>query len=134
MRSHLKAATAARAIVVLVLTAAATLAFSAPASATNFGSRITIRTTLPLYHGKVHSPRQSFCEESRRVVLFQKVKGGDVKVGKTLTNRKGKWTVKVPSAALMPGEKFYALVRRDDLGNQIVCDKAKSDKVTFTGG
>ncbi len=134
MKLHLEAASAVRTIGVLVLVATAALAFSAPASAANFGSRITIRTTLPLYHGKVHSPRQSFCEESRRVVLFQKVKGADVKVGKTLTNRKGKWKVKVPSAALTPGEKFYALVRKDDLGNQIVCNKAKSDKVTFIGG
>ena len=134
MKLDFKAATAVHTVGVLALVAVAALIFSAPASATKFGSRITIRTTLPLYHGKVHSPRQSFCESDRRVVLFQKVKGGDVKVGKTLTNKKGKWKVKVPSAALMPGEKFYALVRSENLGNQISCNKAKSDTVVFVGG
>jgi len=117
---------------VLVLAAAMTL--SATATATDFGSRVTIGRAIPLYHGKVHSPRQSFCEPDRRVVLFQKIPGDDARIGKDTTNAKGKWKVEVPEQALIPGRKFYAFVRAEHLGNQISCKKATSKKVTFQGG
>ena len=34
---------------------------------------------------------------------------------------------------LMPGNKYYAFVRAEDLGNQIFCEKATSKTVTFVG-
>jgi hypothetical protein len=117
-----------------VLVLAATMALSATATAKDFGSRVTIGRSIPLYHGKVHSPRQSFCEPDRRVVLFQKIPGDDAKIGKDTTNAKGKWEIQVPDEALIPGRKFYAFVRGEDLGNDIVCEKATSKKVTFQGG
>lgn len=110
-----------------------TLALCTSAEATSFNSTIAIGKALPLYHGKVRARAQSFCEPDRRVVLFQKVSGPDVKIGKDRTDEKGKWTIEVPVADLEPGQKYFAFVRAENLGNQINCEKATSDIVTFVG-
>ena len=111
-----------------------TLGLCTSANATNFNSTIAIGKAIPLYHGKVRARTQSFCEPDRRVVLFEKVSGPDTKIGKATTDEKGKWTIEVPVEHLMPGQKYYAFVRSEDLGNEIFCEKAISDVVTFVGG
>ena len=105
----------------------------APAPAADFNSTIAIGRAIPLYHGKVRVRLQSFCEPDRRVVLFEKVSGPDLKVGKTRTDEAGKWTIEVPVGDLEPGQKYYAFVRAEDLGNQIFCEKATSKTVTYVG-
>ena len=131
MKSHARVQVA---LTAGVLGLVAAMALSASAIAKDFGSIVTIGRAIPLYHGKVHSPHQSFCEHGRRVVLFQKIPGDDAKIGVDRTNFKGKWEVQVPEQALIPGRKFYAFVRQVDLGNDIFCKKATSKKVTFQGG
>jgi len=99
----------------------------------HFNSTISIGKALPLYHGKVRSRLQSFCEPDRRVLLFQKVPGPDIKYGRHQTDIGGKWTIEVDVKDLEPGNKYYALTRPQDLGNKIYCEGAQSEVVTFVG-
>lgn len=115
------------------LVALFTLGLCAPAQSADFNSTIAIGKAIPLYHGKVRVRLQSFCEPDRRVVLFQKVSGPDVKIGKARTDEKGKWTIEVPVMDLEPGNQYYAFVRAEDLGNEIFCEKATSETATFVG-
>ena len=120
-----------------LLVSIALLALLVPAASakapTSFNSTITIGKALPLYHGKVRSRTQSNCEPDRRVRLYKKVSGPDVRVGRDRTDEAGKWKIKVPNGDLKPGQRYYATVLAQKPGNQIYCQFDRSDTVTYTG-
>lgn len=107
-----------------------TLVASSASGATS-NSTISIGAAVPLYHGKVRSRLQSECEPDRRVILYKKVPGFDPRVGRDTTDQSGRWRINPPN--LKPGQKFYALVRQQRLGNDINCAPDTSDVVTFVG-
>lgn len=109
----------------------ASVLFAGSASSATSNSTISIGTAVPLYHGKVRSRLQSECEPDRRVILYKKVPGFDPRVGRDTTDQLGKWNIEPPN--LEPGQKFYALVRQQRLGNDINCAPDTSDVLTFVG-
>jgi hypothetical protein len=119
------------------LVSIALLALLVPAASakapTSYNSTITVGKAIPLYHGQVRSRLQSNCEPDRRVRLYKKVPGPDVRVGRDRTNQRGKWTIEVPAMDLKPGQKYYATVLAQKLGNQIYCQFDRSDVVTYAG-
>lgn len=75
--------------------------------------------------GKVNSDRAS-CERGRVVALRKQKPGKDKVVGRTLTNRRGKWRV----SKAEPRGRYYAKVRRSTAGStdNIICtgDRSKA--------
>ena len=81
----------------------------------------------------MRSRQQSNCEPDRRVRLYKKVPGPDVRVGRDRTSQLGKWKIEVPMDDLKPGQKYYATVLSQKLGNGIYCAFDRSDVVTYAG-
>ncbi|MFN8112400.1 MAG: hypothetical protein U0R51_04295 [Solirubrobacterales bacterium] len=115
--------------VVSVLLAAGLLA--GPASADTFNTTVSISKDSPLFHGKVRSRLQSNCEPDRRVILYRKVPGFDVRVARDRSNFTGKWKIKLDS--LKDGQAYYVIVRQQRLGNDINCAPATSKVVKVKG-
>ncbi len=100
-------------------------------------TKVTIRPTLPLYHGKVKSDFPE-CVKGRKVFLFRKKSGPDQKIGKDKANAHGYWRVSYPGNPPL-GAKFYAKVRNYDAsepgpGTGLGCSRDKSQTITFVGG
>jgi hypothetical protein len=105
------------------------------AQVSKFDSKLTISIAVPLYHGKVQSEAPK-CVRGRRVTLFERRSGPDRKVGRDRTNRRGRWTVKVPPDELEPQDRFYAKVSRKlniVSGEGYVCRGDRSRTRTFVG-
>ena len=90
-----------------------------------YGSDIKVAESFPAFHGKVSSSND-LCVEHRKVVLYGKVPGPDDRLGKTRSNRRGRWKIEVEP---MSGA-FYAKARRGGSASLgIVCRKAVSKPV-----
>lgn len=79
----------------------------------------------PKFKGKVGSP-EAMCEKARNVTVKKVKRGRDARIGKAVTNAKGKY--KVP--ARNGKGRFYAVVAKatveDENGTTIKCQGAKS--------
>ena len=98
-------------------------------------SHVTIKTFLPLYHGKVKSTYPQ-CAHNRKVKLYRKQSGADEKIGKDKTNSHGRWHVQFPGDP-NNGDKFYAKAGVKNVsssGTGLSCAGDKSPTVTFVGG
>lgn len=82
-------------------------------------SEITIAYKKNKFKGKVTSDNNSRCRKGRTVKVKQKGKKGSV--GRSRTNRKGKWKVRDRNA----DGRYFAKVTKRRVGN-IVCKAAKS--------
>jgi hypothetical protein len=122
-----------RALLISIALLALLVPVASAKAPTSFNSTITVGKALPLYHGKVRSRLQSNCEPDRRVRLYKKVPGADVRVGRDRTSQAGKWKVEVPAMDLKPGQQYYATVLAQKLGNGIYCQFDRSDVVTYAG-
>lgn len=101
-------------------TAAIALTLSATALGdTEYGSRITIANSFPAFHGKVTSPHD-LCERDRKVILYGEQPGNDDVLGRTRTDRRGRWKIELEPTS----GAFYAKVRRGGSASLgIVCRK-----------
>jgi hypothetical protein len=120
---------------IAALAACGAFAAVAVAQVEKFDSRTTIGIAVPLYHGKVKAEARK-CVRNRRVVLFERRSGQDRKAGTDRTDRRGRWTVKVPVDELEPQDRFYAKARRKInivSGEGYVCRGDRSKTVTFVG-
>jgi hypothetical protein len=98
-------------------------------------SHVTIKTFLPLYHGKVTSDYPQ-CAHNRKVKLFRKRSGADEKIGSDSTNSHGHWHVQFPGDP-NNGDVFYAKVGVKNVsssGTGLSCAPDKSNTVEFVGG
>jgi hypothetical protein len=122
--------------IAIVLGVALTLVSSdALAQVSKHDSKLTISIAVPLYHGKVKSEAPK-CVRGRRVTLFERRSGPERKVDRDRTNRRGRWTVKVPLEDLQPQDRFYAKVGRKlniVSGEGFVCRGDRSRTRTFVG-
>ncbi len=96
-------------------------ALTSTASAAEFDTKVVIRESPPIFHGKVKSEKPK-CLELRKVKVFKKTNQGNVKQGKDLTNAEGKWVVPV---AMAKGNYFAKVTERTQ-GNT-TCLKGKSE-------
>jgi hypothetical protein len=123
-------------LVALAACAALTMSLTGSASGRVVASsHVTIKTFLPLYHGKVKSDYPQ-CAHNRKVKLFRKQSGPDDKIGKDKTNSHGRWHVAFPGDP-NNGDKFYAKVgvkNVSSVGTGLSCAGDKSPTVTFVGG
>lgn len=90
------------------------------------GSRISIRfnEARSVFKGAVRSVGR--CERAREVVLRRVRKGRDAVVGQDVTNRKGKWKVRLPAA----NGRFYAKVLKKTIQQgDAVCRPARSKTI-----
>ncbi|MFN8160493.1 MAG: hypothetical protein U0R52_05545 [Solirubrobacterales bacterium] len=97
--------------------ALAALAPAAPAAAA--GSR-TYRNTLSVlfrsgpagdqFRGRVHSARRD-CLGGRRIAIFRKRPGADLRLGSTRSREGGHWRIDPPGGTVAPG-RYYAVMRR----------------------
>jgi len=123
---------------VVALGACAVLALGVAGSAGGrvvASSHVTIKTFLPLYHGKVKSTYPQ-CAHNREVKLFRKRSGPDEKIGKDKTNSHGHWHVHFPGDP-NNGDEFYAKAGVKNVsssGTGLSCAGDKSPTVAFSGG
>lgn len=110
-------------------------ASSARADVSTHRSKVTISRFLPLYHGKVRSAKKQ-CRRNRRVVLYKRRPGPDLRIGRDRTNRRGRWRVRVEPSSLKPNDRFYAKATRKlriISGVGYDCPSARSRTITFVG-
>lgn len=69
-------------------------------------------STTVNFHGALRS-KNSVCESGRKIALKRKKTGPDRTVGNTISNRRGKWTVKEPNAR----GRYYAVAARRKVGS-----------------
>jgi len=102
-----------------------------------FPSKISIHSAELHFSGRVMSPVYRPCRARRRVVLLQIVEGGpDRALGRTRTDGRGRWSVRVSGFAGISLARFYALVRpgRERLAHlPILCSPARSRAIGLGG-
>jgi hypothetical protein len=102
-----------------------------------FPSKISIHSAELQFSGRVRSPVYRPCRARRRVVLFQMVQGGSDRVlGRTRTDGRGRWRIRLSGFAGISLARFYARVRpgRQELAQvPILCSPARSRTVKLTG-
>jgi hypothetical protein len=77
-----------------------------------FPSKISIHSADLRFSGRVRSPVYRPCRARRRVVLFLVVHGGsDQPLGRTRTDGRGRWSIRVSGFAGISLASFYARVR-----------------------
>src|SRR4051812_46961226 len=95
-----------------------------------FPSSISIASAELHFSGKVRSPVYSPCRARRRVVLFQVGHGGPDRVlGRTRTDRRGRWSIRVSGFAGISLARFYVRVRpgRQQIAQiPVLCSPARS--------
>ena len=96
-------------------------------------SDVTIRhnPAEAFFAGRVDS-HMRWCERDRVVVLLKVKQGPDPQVGKTRTNREGRWRIDVSVGA----GRFYAVARFKDryygIDGQDICYRARSRTISST--
>ena len=102
-----------------------------------FPSKISIHSAELHFSGRVRSPVYRPCRARRRVVLFQVVQGApDQALGRTRTDGRGRWSIRVSGFAGISLARFYALVRpgREQLAHlPILCSPARSRTIRLAG-
>ena len=106
-----------RGVTAAALATVVALCAAAPAgAATKYGSKVTLANSFPAFHGKVKS-KSDACVAERKVRLFSERTGRDALLGKTRTNARGRWTIRMePSSGV-----FYARVTRAKASGDAVC-------------
>ena len=74
--------------------------------------RARASSTTVNFHGSVRS-KNSVCERGRKISLKRKKAGPDLTVGNTISNRRGKWSVKEPNAR----GRYYAVGAKRKVGS-----------------
>jgi hypothetical protein len=105
--------------------AVAIAALCAPAPATaakKRGSKVTLASSFPAFHGKVKS-KSDACIAERKVRLYSERPGKDALLGKARTNARGRWTIRMEPT---PGV-YYARVKstgscKGDVSRPVVID------------
>ena len=101
-----------------------------------FSSKISIDSAELHFSGRVRSVYRP-CRARRRVVLFQVVQGGpDQVLGRTRTDGRGRWSIRVSGFAGISLARFYARVRpgREELAHiPILCSPARSRTIRLAG-
>jgi hypothetical protein len=102
---------------------AAALVVPGAGAATKVRSKITIGVSGSTLKGKVKSRKRS-CIKGRRVVVYR----GHRAIGRTKTNKRGKWHKSVGRAG------SYHAVAKKKKHHSTVCKRARSRTVTIGGG
>jgi len=124
-----------RAVVVLVALAGLGTASMADARATvettaEFDS-LSYENNSRIFDVDVSSEK-SRCERQRVVKVFEKVNGGDNLMGRDNTGDSSSATItKRPAMKFKEGEKFYAVVKKREVGDTI-CKGTQSATITIT--
>jgi hypothetical protein len=100
-----------------------------PPSLQEVDSRITIAHRREGFLGRVSS-RNNRCERRRRVVLKRVKRGRDKTVSRDLTNRRGKWKIRMPNPRR---GRYYATVNAKSFAGRnnrtIRCKRARSRRI-----
>jgi len=95
-------------------------------------TRVTMDDTGEGFKGRViANPDRRFCERGRRVRIFREQPGGDALVGKTRTDRNGRWTFTLPEGEFGDFHARAPRKLRIISGNGIDCRRGRSKAVTI---
>jgi hypothetical protein len=129
------------AAVTLVVALAVAVVGAAPAVASTqkFPTKVTIHFvagssySADKFKGKVKS-QKAVCRKHRKVTVFRKKAGPDVKYGTDFTNKKGNYLVTKGDASHARSGQYYSKakkkVKKKANGNKIVCIHGKSKTIT----